>query len=310
MFGSPTADPPPREARRPSVAGHRVIGAKHVREGRPCQDAIRIAEANGTCLAAAIADGHGSSIHAEAGSQLAVELTTEALLAFASGLTAEQRADARAVHTFAQDPLRRQLVREWIARVRVEAGSESVELKDFGTTLLFVLLLPELVLVGQLGDGDILIVDHKGAVSRPLPSDPTIGEETLSLCLPDAATSMRVLAIPNPRHESLLLLSTDGYSKSYPNDEEFEQIGPDYLQLVRELGISGVEESLHDFLTAVTKAGSGDDIAFLVVHLPGVPAEEGEAAADVAAPPNAPEPAVALPTDPIIPSTPDSGDST
>ncbi len=221
-------------------------------------------------VALAVADGHGSSIHAEVGARIAVEVATEHLLALAASVGA-QHADPRAVHGLAQDPFRRLLVREWTSRVRCHAGADDVVLLDYGTTLIFALVTPEFVLLGQLGDGDLMLVDGGGVVSRPLPSDPRcFGEETSSLCLPDAPTSLRVLALPVPDGESLLLISTDGYGKSYATDAAFERIGPDYLEMVREIGVSGVVENLEEFLSAVTTGGSGDDIAFGIAYWPPV----------------------------------------
>lgn len=260
--------------RQISATGHKVTGAKHVRDGRPCQDDLCI-EQDGSSLAVVVADGHGSSVHAEVGARIAVEVASKALLAFAGNLGAEHRGDPRAVHGFAQDPFRRLLVREWVRQVHEHAGSDTVDLKEYGTTLLFTLLTGEFILFGQLGDGDILVIDDSGTVSRPLPPDPAcFAEETSSLSLPEAATSLRVMAIPLPETETLLLISTDGYSKSYATDADFERIGPDYIEMVREDGLFVVAKALNGFLTKVTTGGSGDDIAFGMVHVPDLTIEQ------------------------------------
>jgi hypothetical protein len=104
-------------------------------------------------------------------------------------------------------------------------------------------------------------------VSRPIPTDPAcFGEETPSLCLPEAWTSLRVLAMPLPEEETLLLLSTDGYGKSYATDQDFERIGPDYLQMVRELGLGRRRDPPGGVPHHRDPGGSGDDIA-LRAHL-------------------------------------------
>jgi serine/threonine protein phosphatase PrpC len=251
------------------VVGHKVIGAKHVREGRPCQDAVAIAPGP-ACVALAVADGHGSSVFAETGAALAVAVAVEALLALAGNLGPAERLDIAAVHRLAQDPLRQLLVREWGRKIREFADDSAANLKDYGSTLLFALVTPEFLLLGQLGDGDILLVDSSGAVTRPWPADPNnFAEETASLCLPDAWASLRVRAMALPNQEALVMLCTDGYSKSYPTDIEFERIGPDYLELVREGGLGSVADSLEEFLLAVTSGGSGDDIAVALIHRAG-----------------------------------------
>lgn len=249
----------------------------------------------GGCAIVAVADGHGSSLHADVGARIAVEVTAEALTNFVDNLGADLRADPRAVHAFAQHPFRVQLVREWARRVREVGGNDDVDLKEYGSTLLFAAVTPEFLLLGQLGDGDILVVEGSGSVSRPIPTDPTsFAEETLSLCLPEASSSLRVLVTPRPADETLLLISTDGYAKSYATDLDFERIGPDYLEMVRELGVAGVEGHLEEFLTAVTKGGSGDDVALGLIYITGrrsAPPDAGSVTGEpdpVGAPPVAP----------------------
>ena len=261
---SGNGDPPAAAVAEVAVRAHKVRGAKHVRDGRPCQDDFAVV--GGTdARVLAVADGHGSSAHAEIGARLAVEVATERLLDFARGLAPERRVDLREVHAFAQHPFRVQLVRDWVRRVRDHAGTDDVDLKAYGTTLIFALITPDYVLLGQLGDGDVLAVNSTGTVSRPFPPDPTsFAEETLSLCLPEAHSSLRVLVAPRPAFEALWLVSTDGYSKSYPTDADFDRIGPDYLEMVREIGIDGVAGNLDEFLTEVTTRGSGDDIALAI----------------------------------------------
>lgn len=241
-----------------------VPGARHVREGKPCQDAIRGAR-EGDFVALAVADGHGTSEHGDVGAALAVDVAVEQLLRFAADLGPDR--EPRAVHAFAEHPLRVQLVREWVDRVRRHAGTDAAELQPYGSTLLFALASPDYVLVGQLGDGDILMVDGARQVVRPIAPDPSnFADETTSLCQNEAWLYMRLRTTPAPDGEMLLLLSTDGYSKSYETDAIFELIGPDYLDMLHEQGAAEVEKQLGEILKAVSAGGSGDDIAFGMLH--------------------------------------------
>ena len=219
-------------------------------------------------VALAIADGHGTSRHADVGARLAVQVALAALVRFAEDL-GERASNPIEVQKYAEHPLRAHLVREWKERVRAKAESDETPLREYGSTLLAAVATPDFLLLGQLGDGDVLLVDEDGAVDVPLPADPaSFADETLSLCLPEAEHSFRVRVLPAPERESLLLLSTDGYGKSYPTDPAFRQIGPDYLALVREHGISGLAPLLRGFLEKVTTLGSGDDIALALLHWP------------------------------------------
>ena len=59
---------------------------------------------------------------------------------------------------------------------------------------------------------------------------------------------------------ALLLLATDGYGNSYEDDAAFEEIGPDYLALLRRVGPERVAAGLPGWLAEITRTGSGDDI--------------------------------------------------
>lgn len=263
--GSPAGDQ--SRVRAPAFAVERVIGASHTRSGKPCQDEAGV-WAVGDSVAVAVADGHGTSRHAEVGARLAVQVALAALIRFAEDL-GDRSGRLAEVQKFAEHPLRVQLVREWAARVRSKAGDEAAPLVDYGSTLLFALATPQFLLIGQLGDGDFLLVSDDRSVQAPLPADPAaFADETPSLCLPEAWHSLSVRALPVPTREALLVLSTDGYSKSYATDEVFRQIGPDYLDLVRSDGMNGLAPHLRGFLEEVTSRGSGDDIAIALIHWP------------------------------------------
>lgn len=254
--------------RTPSGAvalGVSVIGARHVREDKPCQDAIAWA-LRGDALAMAVADGHGTAAHGDVGARLAVQTAVEGLLAFADQVSTP---DVFEIGRLAGDPLRQHLVRAWRERVR-EHGPES-DAREYGSTLLFALATPRVLVIGQLGDGDVLLECGSGTAERPLPDDAAcFGDTTTSLCLPEAWLALRVRALPPPK-EGVLLLATDGYGNSYPTTTAFDQIAPDYLALLREHGAGAVSDLLPEFLSQVTVGGSGDDITLGLIFWPTSP---------------------------------------
>ena len=272
----------PRPSRRPACAVECVIGANHLRSGKPRQDEAGWVVVS-DIVALAVADGHGTSKYADVGARLAVQVALAALVRFAEDL-GERASNPVEVRKYAEHPLRAQIVREWKERVRAKAESDETPLREYGSTLLAAVATPDFLLLGQLGDGDVLLVDEDGAVDVPLPPDPaSFADETPSLCLPQAEYSFRVQALPAPEREALLLLSTDGYAKSYPTTPGFMQTGPDYLDLVREHGLSGLAPRLRGILEKVTVRGSGDDIALALLHWP---APESRTATDSPAVPS------------------------
>lgn len=256
----------------PTLAQCRITGARHLREGKPCQDAVR-GVVLGNLVALAVADGHGTSPLGDVGAALAVDVAVEHLLRFAVELGPNRSADLQAVQAYAEHPLRVQLVRDWGMRARRHGGTEATDLKPYGSTLLFALSSPAFLLLGQIGDGDMLLVDSTRLVSRPIAVDPSnFAEETTSLCQNEAWMAIRLSIHPAPTSHALLILSTDGYSKSYATDQIFEMIGPDYLDMFDEYGAESLERKLREILEAVSQGGSGDDIALGMMHWPGATA--------------------------------------
>ncbi len=255
-----------------------------MRSGKPCQDEVG-AFAVGDFVAVAVADGHGTSRLADVGARLAVEVTLAALARFADGL-ANANLSLREVQGYAEHPLRVQLVREWVDRVRARPDAATAPLVDYGSTLIFSLSTPRFVMLGQLGDGDVLLVQPAGPAESPLPADPrAFADETPSLCQPEAWHGLRVRVLPPPPAGSLLILSTDGYSKSYANDDVFRQIGPDYLGLIEADGFHALLPHIPGFLQEITTRGSGDDIGVALLYWPKPVAAEASATAAASQPP-------------------------
>jgi hypothetical protein len=140
----------------------------------------------------------------------------------------------------------------------------------YGTTLLAALLAEQYMLIVQIGDGDVLVVDDDGAVSRPLPADPRLfAGETTSLCSRNARRHIRTalrrfsdLDLPPP---ALVMVSTDGYANSFREDAGFVQVGSDLLDAIRAEGAGAVAEALPSWLEEASRLGSGDDVTVGVI---------------------------------------------
>jgi hypothetical protein len=275
------------------VAHACVRGSSHQRSGVPNQDAVQCIvtpAGQGTVAVAVVSDGHGSPRHfrSQIGSSLAVSTVAATLQAFLRD----------SVSTNGQVPfvpeqvheLERKIVSGWLAAVQSdlennpfteaelatlaqEEGAEgrtaiahSPELA-YGATLLAAAATDRVLLYLQLGDGEILSVTAQGTTTRPLPPDDRlIANQTTSLCQPEAWKDFRSAWVTNGALPSLVLLSTDGYANSFRSDEDFLKIGQDYLDIIREQGISSLAEELPAILTEATQQGSGDDITLAILQ--------------------------------------------
>lgn len=285
------------------VSGFAQRGARHIRSGRPCEDAFerRIAASPaGEVAVLAIADGHGSCRHAARGAALAVEIAVQQLLRFHEALLSHlpENEPLSTVDALLHTPFSRQLVQAWVERVQAEpvqaepvtaasastpasperTGTDSEaqsserltrpRVEDYGATLLCALLTSRFLAVLQLGDGNALWVQPDGTVGALLAPDPLcMADETPSLCLPQAWLQLRRVVLPPPPLGSLVLLSTDGYANSYADTPAFERVGSDYLALIQKHGFDKTVDQLPTFLSKVSEAGAGDDVTLGLLYL-------------------------------------------
>ncbi len=274
--------------------GDTMIGASHVRSGKPNQDAIKWwphKDTTGPPIAVAVSDGHGSNkcFRSDIGSQLAVEIATEMLSKHFSSKRSKTEDKLPAVESW----LVRKIVQEWInkvtkhltnhpftedelQRLRDKDGEKAVTsiidnpLKAYGATLLAAIVISDAIVLLQLGDGDILCVADDGTVWHPFTSDDRlIANATTSLCLKEAWNETRVSVqrlAGNP--PAIIMLSTDGYSNCFSNDNDFDKVGYDFLQLLRQYDSKTIVNQLPVWLSEATSKGSGDDITVgMIVRL-------------------------------------------
>lgn len=280
------------------VVGRSVRGASHVRAKLPNQDAYACLpeSGRGENVVVAVADGHGSSrsFRSDRGAKLAVTITTRLLRSGTDTLvrTPMDRTGGQL------QALAKRVVERWVREVRADLERHPfhedeldgldeharLQLADnpllaYGTTVLATAVTRTGVYYLQLGDGDIVLVARDGTAWLPLPPDRRLaGNETTSLCLPDAWRDFRVGADALAQAPRLVLLSTDGYANSFQSEAAFLQVGNDLLPMIEQRGLEAVGRSLEEWLHETTERGAGDDVTLAVVSLP-LPAGYGRATA-------------------------------
>jgi hypothetical protein len=264
------------------VAAATVRGAVHLRNGRPNQDAVRWlpVSGDGERVVMTVSDGHGgaASPRSALGSGFAVDITADALWALPHPVALEvvertlgvivDRWRQRVADHLEQHPL---TPAELEGDRPYPAGSAALvderPAVAYGATLLFAVVSCHQLLLGQIGDGDVLLVRADGRTERPLPLDARlVAHVTTSLSDDDPLGSARIRAL-DPVDCRLVLLSTDGYANSFATDDAFLQVGIDVLRTVEEQGIDPVRASLPGWLAETTEHGSGDDISVAIAVL-------------------------------------------
>lgn len=271
--------------------GDRIIGASaqggsHENNKIPRQDALWISQ-NKDELMMAAADGHGSKkcFRSHRGAKFSVEVSAMLLNELS---TFQKTADAESFQNYVKNELPLRIVSEWKKKVDDDlrqqpfsdeeleklkksagtAGFREIEKNPataYGATLLTAAKIGDYAVFLKLGDGDILSVDSTGKVSEIMEKDDRlIANETTSLCLPDAHKEIQtVIRKLKPGEKMDVMISTDGVSNSYVDNESFHELAK---------GLSAAShEELHKNLTGwlkeMSRKGSGDDVTLGYMRL-------------------------------------------
>ena len=247
------------------VCGSSVTGAAHRQRGAINQDAC-LSDTFGSWSLIAVADGHGSAPHfrSDRGSRLAVEAARYVLRAWAG------ESDPLQVASYTALPAR--IWAQWCAFVDVDlrldpapATAPADRFMPYGATLVAAVMSATHGLFLQIGDGDLVLDDGQGALTRPLPDDMgLVGEQTYSLCQMDAPRRFRVALhglTPRATSKPFVMVATDGFQKSYGAGDRFLAAVNDWRALLAANGPAPATNGLDTWLADVSARGNGDDIS-------------------------------------------------
>jgi serine/threonine protein phosphatase PrpC len=254
-------------------------GASHIRSGKPCQDAhsILLGSLSGyPHLIAAVADGHGDKRHdfSQYGSSLAVKVAVDELFAFYS-LFGFEKSLISLKNTFKADFPRR-LGRRWRDSVLEDAKSRLGENPDnlingneifsrYGTTLLVALAIPDVFLIGQIGDGNILVLRRDESLEVIFDKDDSlVGTETYGLSSSESHKLWHTAALDRSGGE-ILVMATDGIADSFQNSTEFHKYIKNMQKILKEHGLKKGATWLPGWLDDLSQKGSGDDMTLTLV---------------------------------------------
>lgn len=264
--------------------GESVQGASHVRKNVPCQDSQKKVLFNDEITIIAVADGHGSDScpYSKTGSQIAVNTFCKVMQDLLQSF--EENLDFLFTYLNREGELKiaQTIDLEWKRRVwkahadnkREKPVEEDGEVdkaalyKQYGTTLLGLLVTADFVFALQLGDGDIMFVD-KDQVISVISGDKILGTETHSLSKIDAWKKVICTVRLRDKEENtpyLYMISTDGFANSYRTEEDFWSTCRGYYDMVQEYGFDAVAGNLKDWLKETSELGCGDDTTAVLLY--------------------------------------------
>lgn len=259
-----------------NIISESVIGADHKRKKMPLQDAV-MSMVDRDYMYASIADGHGSglSFRSDVGAGLAVFSAIDIIKHQARNIaeirgTYERELALRNVLQAISAHWARLVMKNLKAKpfqpeeLDILSPAQKTRLASsalyaYGSTLSLLVLNRRKVFGFCLGDGDCLFKGKDG-IHCLSEGGEVKGEATESIC--------QVESIPKARYFEYdagdldcILLSTDGYKKSFESEDDFKQVIEDMDEILRKEGASKIKEHLAAWLDETSIKGSGDDIS-------------------------------------------------
>ena len=272
-------------------------GASHRKVDHPCEDAFGIWSGSSggvPCIATAVADGHGDPRHdmSRTGAALAVSSAIEELVSFHRNHLATPPSPSIRMEFKADFP--RRVSRRWRDAVREDSDRhggptptfsdpDPVPYSRYGSTLIAALVTSDSILLGQIGDGDVVLVRPDGTLEIPLPADTSLlGTETRSLSSRDAHLLWRTATLDRGAG-GVLVAATDGVSDSFDGSEgvEFSKFVRSLAERIREYGIESVAGSMKGWLDRYSELASGDDMTLVFICINGQKGSEENPAAAI-----------------------------
>ncbi|MFA5221842.1 MAG: PP2C family serine/threonine-protein phosphatase [Methanoregula sp.] len=259
-------------------------GASHLHAQKSCEDAYAVWSGSlgaTPALAIAVADGHGDVRHdqSQSGAGIAVHAALEEIMLFCR-IHLPEPGHVELCADF-KTAFPRRITRRWREMVEEDAGRRGIGAGTadhpddplpvrYGTTLIVALVLSDAILLGQIGDGDLLLLRHDGVIEAPLPKDPALtGKETHSLSSKDAHLLWRTATLDRDAG-GVLIAATDGVSDSFggSDSEEFLVFIRSLVGRVRTYGIENVARAMAGWLDRYSVIASGDDmtLVYATIH--------------------------------------------
>ena len=274
------------------VFGKSVQGASHIRSGTECQDSCRKVILDDGTIILAVADGHGSKScpYSRTGSRIAVNVFCDTLKSLYESYAENPERLPSYLNREGDTQVSKDIDAEWKRRVverhkknkrgieKLDNGEDNLPAvyRQYGSTLLGLLITAGFVFGFQLGDGDICYVNGNG-LEIVVEADKILGVETHSLSRENswekAITVVRRISVED-NLPAMFSLSTDGYANSYKTEAEFHTTIKEYLELMKEHGSKAIHDNLSGWLSETSEMGCGDDITMLIAYFTGDEKEE------------------------------------
>jgi hypothetical protein len=257
-------------------------GHNHIKANKVCQDfSGSFSDGNGVSIIV-VADGHGGDNYprTDKGARYAVESASTAVQQFVATV-ADGNIDVAAEYKPRMEQLAKNILLLWHDAVERDVAdhpfaeeelakvsekykkkylSGSSNKKAYGTTLIVACATPSYWFGLQIGDGRCVAFSRQGDVSEPIPWDEDCQSNvTTSICDSDAIEEFRFYCSNDL--PLAVFIGCDGIDDSYACNEELYALYRSVLIIFAEHGENVGKGEVEEFLPAISKRGSGDDVS-------------------------------------------------
>lgn len=284
---------------------HKTIGASHVKDDLPCQDAA-LSYADENMAIAIVADGHGSPqyFRSDVGSRIAAQAALDGMKSFVNQMLEDQTLEEpKFFERYTWDELLRRLAQNIISSwfngiaedeqafplaedVRMEKLEEKYRARymndsshqyfshAYGTTLVAAAVTENYWFGLHIGDGKCVALFDNGDWEQPIPWDESCFlNATTSICDNNAIGKFRFWYGPtarDARRPVALFVNSDGVDDTYPLYENEKHL----KYLYRAVVLSSIKDGFEDTSSQVAElvkrfavSGSCDDVSISgIIH--------------------------------------------
>lgn len=223
----------------------RKRGKSHMESGTVCQDYCLVENLDDDVLVIAVADGHGGENYpkSDIGARIACETVVSSVKNILKYRLPSMAGDTW-VWAVQSKEFKTKYINLWKEAVlgdygqtsgNVQESAQGNVIRQYGTTILFVIVTKEYVALGQLGDGAILMFNHDGQCQLFKRHAVKTSSKTSSLASGRAEYAFMVNVFPRELFGNILL-STDGIYDKLDTEGSFLAYADSLLKQVQERG--------------------------------------------------------------------------
>jgi len=203
----------------------RKKGKSHIRDHKPCQDYCMYTHLDKNVSLLMVADGLGSQEYSDSGSKFAYTALYETV----NNTLSQQKTDTDITFSLTNSNFKKQLIDKWteLCVSDYNTNKKSVETKvtdikrKYATTLLYVIITQNKFVLGQIGDGAILLYDDENCSMKFRHTWPKYDTQTDSLSSLMATSQEYYTVALNRESFNNILLSTDGIYDRLDKEDYF-----------------------------------------------------------------------------------------